>query len=86
MYGLPLETASFVVTGYMLCGIVGLLLGGFVAARAARLERTIGVCLAAAGALLALVGTGWLPGRRWRSASPRSPASAPDWPARRATC
>ena len=61
MYDLPLEAASFVVTGYMLCGIVGLLLGGFVAARAARLERTIGICLAAAGALLALVGTGWLP-------------------------
>jgi MFS transporter, FSR family, fosmidomycin resistance protein len=61
MYALPLEAASFVVTGYMLCGIVGLLLGGFVAARAARLERTIGICLAAAGALLALVGTGWLP-------------------------
>ena len=61
MYDLPLEAASFVVTGYMLCGIVGLLLGGFVAARTARLERTIGICLAAAGALLALVGTGWLP-------------------------
>ena len=61
MYDVPLEAASFVVTGYMLCGIVGLLLGGFVAARAARLERTIGLCLAAAGALLALVGTGWLP-------------------------
>jgi MFS family permease len=61
MYDVPLEAASFVVTGYMLCGIVGLLLGGFVAARAARLERTIGICLAAAGALLALVGTGWLP-------------------------
>jgi MFS family permease len=27
MYDVPLEAASFVVTGYMLCGIVGLLLG-----------------------------------------------------------
>jgi MFS family permease len=62
MYGLPLAAASFVVTGYMLCGAVGLLLGGFLAARAARLERTIGLCLAGAAALLVLVGTGWLPG------------------------
>ncbi len=62
MYALPLAAASFVVTGYMLCGIVGLLLGGFLAARAVRLERTIGLCLALAAALLALVGTGWLPG------------------------
>ena len=61
MYGLPLETASFVVTGYMGCAIAGLLLGGFLAARAVRLERIIGVCLAGSAALLALVGTGWLP-------------------------
>jgi MFS transporter, FSR family, fosmidomycin resistance protein len=61
MYGLPIATASFVVTGYMACGIVGLLLGGFLAARAVRLERMIGVCLAGSAVLLALVGTGWLP-------------------------
>jgi predicted MFS family arabinose efflux permease len=61
MYGLPIATASSVVTGYMACGIVGLLLGGFLAARAVRLERMIGVCLAGSAVLLALVGTGWLP-------------------------
>ncbi len=63
LYGLPLEQASFVVTGYMVCGIAGMLLGGFQAARAQRLERLIGICLAGSAALLALVGTGWLPGR-----------------------
>jgi MFS family permease len=62
MYALPLAAASSVVTGYMLCGVVGLLLGGFLAARVERLERTIGICLAAAAGLLALVGSGWLPG------------------------
>ena len=62
MYGLPLTTASFVVTGYMACGIAGLLLGGFAAARTERLERMIGACLAGSALLLALVGSGWLPG------------------------
>jgi MFS family permease len=61
MYALPIEAASFVVTGYMLFGVAGLLLGGFLTARPLRLERTIGVCLAAAALLLALVGSGWLP-------------------------
>ncbi len=61
LYGLPLSTASYVVTGFMLCGIAGLVLGGFLAARAQRLEHLIGLCLAASAALLAAVGTGWLP-------------------------
>ena len=46
----------------MVCGVAGLLLGGFLAARAERLERMIGVCLAGSALLLALVGSGWLPG------------------------
>ena len=61
MYGLPLSTASYVVTGFMVCGIFGLLLGGHIAARARRLERLIGGCLAVSAVLLAWVGTGWLP-------------------------
>jgi MFS transporter, FSR family, fosmidomycin resistance protein len=60
MYDLPLASASIVVTGYTLCGVAGLLLGGFLAARAERLERTIGACLAASAGLLVLVGSGWL--------------------------
>jgi FSR family fosmidomycin resistance protein-like MFS transporter len=42
--------------------VVGLILGGFLAAHAVRLERMVGVCLAGAALLLALVGSGWLPG------------------------
>jgi len=61
MYGLPLSTASYVVTGFMVCGILGLIIGGFLATRAKRLERLIGLCLAASAVLLAWVGTGWLP-------------------------
>jgi MFS family permease len=61
MYGIPVETAAYVVTGYMLAGIAGMLLGGFVAARVQRRERAVGVCLAGSAVLLLVVGTGWLP-------------------------
>jgi MFS family permease len=62
MYGLPLSVTAFVVTGYMLCGAAGMVAGGFLVARAERLERVIGVCMLGAAAALCLVGTGWLPG------------------------
>ncbi|CAM3503520.1 MFS transporter [Paracidovorax anthurii] len=62
MYGLPLSLTSMVVTGYMLCGAAGMVVGGFLAGRVARLERTITVCLLATAALLAIAGTGVLPG------------------------
>ena len=50
------------VTGFMLCSAVGMVWGGFLAARVLRLDRVIAVFLLLAGALLALAGTGWLPG------------------------
>lgn len=62
LYDLPLTQTAFVVTGFMLCGAVGMIGGGFLAQRVQRLERTIGVFLLLAAACLALVGTGWLPG------------------------
>jgi MFS family permease len=62
LYGLPLGITSFVITGFMLCGAAGMVVGGFLASRAQRLERLIGVCLLGAAVLLSLVGTGVLPG------------------------
>jgi MFS family permease len=62
LYGLPLVATAFVVTGCMLSGVVGMLLGGFLAARAVRLERTIAGAMLLAAALLLLAGSGWLPG------------------------
>lgn len=62
MYGLPLSLTAFVVTGYMLCGAAGMVAGGFLAAKATRLERIIGACLLGAAVLLVIVGTGVLPG------------------------
>ncbi len=62
MYGLPLSLTALVVTGYMLCGAAGMVAGGFLVARAERLERVIAVCMLGAAAALCLVGSGWLPG------------------------
>ena len=62
LYGLRLEVTSFIVTGFMLCGAAGMVVGGFLVGRAERLERLIGGCLLGAAVALALVGSGWLPG------------------------
>ncbi|WP_310459952.1 MFS transporter [Sphaerotilus sp.] len=62
MYGLPASATAYVVTGYMLCGAVGMVIGGFLVPRVARLERTIAVAMALSAALLLLAGTGWLSG------------------------
>jgi len=62
MYGLPAAITVFVVTGYMLCGAVGMVIGGFLVGRTESLERNIGFAMAASAALLVLAATGWLPG------------------------
>lgn len=62
LYGLPLSATAFVVTGYMLCGAAGMVVGGFLVARVARLERTIGAAMSLAAVLLVLAGSGLLPG------------------------
>ncbi|UXH79940.1 MFS transporter [Roseateles amylovorans] len=61
MYGLSLASTAFVVTGYMLAGAAGMVLGGFLVARSQNLERNIAGAMTAAAALLALTATGWLP-------------------------
>jgi predicted MFS family arabinose efflux permease len=61
IYGLPVSIGAFVVTGYMLCGAAGMVVGGFLVSRVPRLERTIAVAMAGSAALLVLVATGWLP-------------------------
>ena len=62
MYGLPLSVTALVVTGYMLCGAIGMVIGGFIVGRVERLEKTISICLLASALLLTLVGLGVLPG------------------------
>jgi MFS family permease len=62
MYDLPLSLTALVATGYMLFGAAGMLLGGFLVGRVRRLEKLIAICLLASALLLALVGSGLLPG------------------------
>lgn len=46
----------------MLAGAAGMVCGGFLVARAEKLERSIAFAMAFAAALLLLTATGWLPG------------------------
>jgi MFS family permease len=69
LYGLPASSTAFVVTGYMLCGAVGMVIGGFLVPRVARLERTIAVAMALSALLLLLAGSGWLSGMAAASAA-----------------
>ena len=61
LHDVPLETATMTLTAYMLCGALGMMTGGFVAARApARSDRIVAMCLTVAAVLMALCATGWL--------------------------
>lgn len=62
IYDLPVSMTALVVTGFMLCGALGMVGGGFLAQRVQRLEKTIAIFLLLAAACLALVATGWLSG------------------------
>jgi predicted MFS family arabinose efflux permease len=57
LHGVAASTLAYVVSGYMVAGAVGMVLGGFLAGHArerARLEPTIAMCLLASAVLLML--------------------------------
>ena len=60
MYGVSFEAATMTLTAYMLCGALGMLVGGYVAARAPNSDRVVALCMTAAAVLVALCGTGLL--------------------------
>jgi MFS family permease len=60
MHGVSFEAATFTLTGYMLCGAVGMFVGGFIAARAENSDKVVAWAMTAGAALLALCGTGLL--------------------------
>ena len=62
MHGVSFEAATLTITFYMLAGAVGMLIGGFVAARSAHSDRVVAACMAVGALLFALCGTGWLGG------------------------
>ena len=60
MHGVSFEAATLTLTAYLLCGALGILLGGFVATRTAHSDRVVAWCMSVAALLLALCGTGLL--------------------------
>ena len=56
LYGTPLATANFVLSAYLLCNALGVLVGGYVATRARRHEFVAGAGFIGSGALILLVG------------------------------
>jgi FSR family fosmidomycin resistance protein-like MFS transporter len=60
LHGVDLTRTGLIVTGYMLCGALGMLIGGFWVAKAQRLERNIALALGGALVLLCLAAwAGW---------------------------
>ena len=60
MHGISFEAATYTITAYMLCGALGMFVGGFIAARVANSDRVVAMAMAAGAVLLALCGTGLL--------------------------
>ena len=59
-HGASLEMATLTITAYMLCGAFGMLVGGFVAAQAARSDKVVAMSMGAGAMLLLVCSTGWL--------------------------
>lgn len=62
MHGVSLEAATLTLSAYMLCGALGMLVGGFVAAHTTHSDRVVALAMSGGAALLMLCGTGWLGG------------------------
>jgi MFS family permease len=61
LYTVSVKSATMTLTAYMLCAGVGMLSGGFVAAKfPAHSDRVVAMCMALGAALVALCGTSWL--------------------------
>ena len=58
MHGISFEAATLTLTAYMLCGAVGMLVGGFIAARVVSSDRVVALAMGVAALLLALCGVG----------------------------
>lgn len=58
LHGLPAEQGAYVVTGFMLCGALGMVIGGFLVARGVALERTIAAAIGASALVLVGVSLG----------------------------
>ena len=63
MHGVSFEAATTMITAYMLCGALGMFVGGFVAARMpAATDRVVAGSMGAGAVLIVVAATGWLGG------------------------
>ncbi len=61
MHHVTFEAATMTLTAYMLCAALGMLVGGFVAARwPLQSDKVVASCMTVAALLMALCGSGWL--------------------------
>lgn len=60
LHGISFELATATLTAYMLCGAVGIFIGGFIAVRQPNSDKAVAISMTAGAALLALCATGWL--------------------------
>jgi len=58
MHGISFETATLTLTAYMLCGAIGMFVGGFVAANSRHSDRVVAMSMTAGAVQLALCGLG----------------------------
>ena len=58
MHGVSFEAATLTLSAYMVCGAVGIFVGGFIAVRTVNSDRVVAMSMALAAVLLALCGTG----------------------------
>lgn len=63
MHGVSFEAATTMITAYMLCGALGMFVGGFVAAHMPRhSDRVVAWAMGVGAVLIVLAATGWLGG------------------------
>ena len=62
LHGVSVEAATLTVSAYMLCGAVGMFVGGFVAATSKHSDRVVAWAMTAGALLLLVCATGWLNG------------------------
>jgi FSR family fosmidomycin resistance protein-like MFS transporter len=60
LYSVSVEAATLTISAYMLCGALGMLVGGFVAAYTRQSDRVVALSMSGGAALLLLCATGWL--------------------------
>ncbi|GAB4217796.1 MAG: MFS transporter [Rhodoferax sp.] len=60
-HAVSFQTATLTLTAYMLCGALGMAVGGFVAARSRHSERVVALAMGSGAALLAVCALDWLP-------------------------